>query len=249
MAFSNGAKSLQNQDSIIFNADCINTMSYPGSGTVWNSNINPINSGSMEGSVSFDGKHMTFADAGGVDGVVFNQEGNSVIPATGSYETWIYPTNFSSNHDACITTKNVVQSVDTGTDGIYFRFSFLGATDQRVYLYSLNGSSSGGQGFMFKNGNWISANEWSHIVLTIGGTATSDVILYKNGIVESWSSTGVYYGTGGYAAPTSDPLRFGGQPDNNHGFDGKMDCLRIYNKVLTQAEILENYNATKNRFK
>ena len=158
MANSYGPQSLQNQDSIIFNVDCINPMSYPGSGTVWNSNINPINSGSMEGSVTFDGKHMTFADAGGVDGVVFNQEGNSVIPATGSYETWIYPTNFSANHDACITTKNVVPSGDTGTDGIYFRFSFISATDHRVYLYSSNGSSSGGQGFMFWIGYFMTLN-------------------------------------------------------------------------------------------
>ena len=124
---------------------------------------------------------MTFNDASGEDGVIFNQAGNSVTPSTGSYEFWMNPNSFSSNHDACFTTKNTVASGDTGTDGIYFRFSFLSATDHRVYLYSSNGSSSGGQGFMFWMGNFMTLNAWHHIVLTVGGSATDDINLYKNG--------------------------------------------------------------------
>ena len=235
-------------DGLVFNADCRNPSCYPGSGTVWNSNLNSLNTGSIEGDVTFDGTHMTFNDASGEDGVIFNQAGNSVTPSTGSYEFWMNPNSFSSNHDACFTTKNTVASGDTGTDGIYFRFSFISATDHRVYLYSSNGSSSGGQGFMFWMGNFMTLNAWHHIVLTVGGSATDDINLYKNGVVVAPSSPGVYYGTGGYSSPTSDPLRFGGQPDNNHGFDGMIDIGRIYNRVLTAKDIEQNYNATKNRF-
>jgi len=36
--------------------------------------------------------------------------------------------------------------------------------------------------------------------------------------------------------------------DNARGFEGKMSQVFIYNRALTAAEVLQNYNAHKGRY-
>ena len=82
--------------------------------------------------------------------------------------------------------------------------------------------------------------------------SSSGFVLYLNGEQKSTSST-----TGTMTAQTwdSDNKLIGCIQDNtissvtrDRFFDGKISMCRIYSKVLTASEVLQNYNAFKGRY-
>jgi len=101
----------------------------------------------------------------------------------------------------------------------------------------------------------ITADAWTHIAVSIDITrsATDRVQIYKNteAITVSWNGTHtnknafydgsdmrLYIGSFNYADP----------PAPNTILDGKIACVRIYNRGLTAAEIQQNYRTHKGRF-
>ena len=241
-------------DGLTFNIDCLNTDSYPGSGTVWTSTVNSANVGTMDG-VTFDGEHMVFADAAGIqDNISFTQASNILTQTPMSLEWWFYPTNVAGN-DILFATHNQPSS---GTyDGIYTRTS----NGQRLHLYGNDADSGGGSGrylwtYYTTGGGMFQDDNWYHVVIVIGSTATVDCNWYLNGSLftggnpggQPWYLPANYYSNGGYASATTDPLILGSEPGGNHGWDGYLDIARIYNRALTPAEVLTNFNAEKDRF-
>ena len=84
--------------------------------------------------------------------------------------------------------------------------------------------------------------KWDHVCFTVSGTTVS---LYVNGVFDA---SGTFTGT---RQTNNVPLRLGGSYTNgflNYMMSGKMANVLIYNKALTAAEVLSNYNATKGRF-
>ena len=70
---------------------------------------------------------------------------------------------------------------------------------------------------------------------------TSGWVLYMNGDqVHTSSDTTVISGNG--------IIRIGAYYDASNLFNGDINIVQIYNRVLTGDEILQNYNATKSRF-
>jgi hypothetical protein len=86
-------------------------------------------------------------------------------------------------------------------------------------------------------------NLWNQVILTIN---SNTAILYVNSIIIDQYSI-VYDGSspfdtsiGGVGTDPNDAV--------NRCLYGNLSIARVYNKVLTQTEILQNYNATKTRF-
>lgn len=77
--------------------------------------------------------------------------------------------------------------------------------------------------------------QWYHLVLTYDG---SNVLLYKNGGVVA-SATGITLNT------TIGKLRIGANPNAAEKFNGSIDEVRVYNRVLSADEILQMYNDIK----
>ena len=75
-------------------------------------------------------------------------------------------------------------------------------------------------------------------------SASRVVELYINGV-----SDGTYNSGSALSAPgTSDlSLRIGHESASEYHY-GKFSQLQIYNRTLTAAEVLQNYNATRHRF-
>jgi hypothetical protein len=80
--------------------------------------------------------------------------------------------------------------------------------------------------------------QWFHVVGVLG---VGFKRLYLNGIqVASGTNTGLN---------TGNRVRYvGSRPGGNLPFNGLIPVLRAYNRTLTEAEILQNYNATKSRY-
>jgi fibronectin type 3 domain-containing protein len=82
----------------------------------------------------------------------------------------------------------------------------------------------------------ITANTWQHVVATwAGSTSGTDIHIYINGVLADGASTA---GSGTAYDDSTTPLTIGNRPvDNARGFSGAIDEIRVYNRVLTTAEI------------
>lgn len=99
------------------------------------------------------------------------------------------------------------------------------------------------------NGTALSVNTWHHIAVTFNAS-NYQVILYVNGS-QAASGTG-----SGLPSNTSSYQRwlFGGSSDMARGFNGYLDEIRIYKKVLTAANVsslnsLQSIDVVNNVFK
>jgi len=165
------------------------------------------------------------------DYVVINSFANQ--PTTQiTCEAWIKPTKGSvgtgTHRGGAISAANsmylgIIDSVDGGNT---FAMHWANQTTNSR-LYNWNGS--------------IPNNTWTHIAGTYNGSTAK---AYVNGVeISSWAQTGnipsstYYLGTYG-----------GTVVDGTHNFQGHISNAKIYNRGLSGAEILQNYESLRKRF-
>lgn len=84
--------------------------------------------------------------------------------------------------------------------------------------------------------NPVPAGVWSHIAATWDGSSQAEQIhLYVNAVEASYGVT--QDGKGTRMPDAQIPLQIGNRADLTRGFEGAIDELRIYNRVLSAAEI------------
>lgn len=117
--------------------------------------------------------------------------------------------------------------------------------------YVLGDTNGGGQirfgiydGSVYRqtNGFTPTRNAWTHIVGTYNG---SNFKLYKDGVLIETSA--LYTAGLGSTINTAGTL-IGRRGSTANHFNGSLATVRIYDKALTDAQILQNYNSTKDRF-
>ena len=88
-------------------------------------------------------------------------------------------------------------------------------------------------------------NGWQQILITVGSNGSK---VYRNGgeVQDSPSYVGNFSNIN-----TSANLLLGDVNPNAsgiNGYDGKLSIFRIYNRILSDSEVLQNYNAVKDRY-
>lgn len=118
-------------------------------------------------------------------------------------------------------------------------------TGFRIYATSANGlgvwtrTGSGTGTSAISTSSGIPLNEWVQIAFVLNGTNGK---LYKNG-VEILSGT--------FTQPsiiTNAPVWISRYSGGGYYIDGKSTACMLYDRALTAAEVLQNFNAQKNRF-
>jgi len=104
--------------------------------------------------------------------------------------------------------------------------------------FSFAFAPAGGSAIDHWSNSSLSANTWYHIVATFDDSANK-VKLYLNGVLDK------EYIETQKPAITNYPVRIGHGGYTNNYFNGIIDEVRIYNRVLSPAEILDHYNAGK----
>ena len=226
-------------DGLILCLDAANVLSYPGSGTSWldlsSNNLNassvqsPTFSSNNGGFFTFDGGSITAT--GQVDS--FSISDNSLLDTLSaiSIEMWIY--------------INTIQ----GSGSANMLFSKRGLNTNGYVGFFTNSS------FVFRIGtssptqlSWSTTpttGVWQQIIITVGSSGGK---IYKNGVevVNSGSYTGSFGNI-----DTSASLLIGDVNPNNsglYGFNGRFSIFKIYNKILSSTDILNNYYAIKGRY-
>jgi len=159
------------------------------------------------------------------DSIVIDDVSNISLTA-GSVEAWVKMDSISGN-------RVIVAYGGNGTNTGWLLQSENSTSNKIGFL--VFGAASAYSGNTLSTGY---LNNWTHFVGTYGGGA---VKFYANGALVTSTATGTN-------VSSSSTLRIGNEYNRSYFLDGQLGLVRIYNKTLSAAEVLSNYNATKNRF-
>jgi hypothetical protein len=150
--------------------------------------------------------------------------------ATTTIAAWIYLDSFGEGNEGRIYAKGELDFVVWDDGGPCNRCL--------AYLYSAT------QDFeVYSTSNAISTGQWYHVAVTRDGSfLDTGVQFYVNGSPLVFLDDGDPDGTGDYYADVDDDALIGNHEFNNFAYDGKIDDLRVYNRVLTAAEVKQLYN-------
>lgn len=86
---------------------------------------------------------------------------------------------------------------------------------------------------------------WQQLVITVGSGSGGNV--YRNG---SLVQTSTYTGSFGNINTSANLLIGDVNPNATgvYGYDGKISVVRVYNRVLSSTEVLQNYDTIKDRY-
>jgi hypothetical protein len=250
MAFFYSPKLVTN--GLVLYLDAANSLSYPGSGTIWTDLSRSQVSGSLlngstynsanNGSIVFDGTN-DYANLGNI----FNFE----LTSSFTISTWFKTTKTGAVTSNIIgkcklqvspsdyTGYQIGMNVGTGNSGDAGKFGFVIVSSP----FSNPGSIMRRQTTTstYNNENWVNGT------VTYDGSSTRNgMLIYMNGILatmENFDSTSL---TG--TIITNANFEVGARDGTQQPFNGSVSNATVYNRALSADEVLQNYNATKGRF-
>jgi len=169
--------------------------------------------------LSFDGSD-DYVDAG--SGASLNI-GNAI-----TMEAWIYPK--AGTEEYFITRRNSAGNQDRYRLGI-----FNGANKIDLYLLRSDNTIITNMG----SASAPTLNQWNHIVATYD-SATGIARIYLNGVKVAEQT-----GLSGTIGTDGGKLYIGCRTPTTYLFNGTIDEVRIYNRALSEQEILEHYRNSK----
>ena len=205
------------------------TTSYDGSGTTWTDISGNSRNATINGGVE---STYTKGIRGSFD--LVQQTGdyfeiphhNDISPSSNgiTFESWVTPDNVNA-------TNNIFY---IGNDSGYGEFS--GGTNSATAFISTMTSSAYVNNV--STGNVITAGKLHHIVFTMSNVTDPVVNIYVDGTLQI-TNTG-----SGTVIDTNANLKIGRYTTGNaNDFDGKIHAIRVYNTVLTAAEVGQNFRA------
>jgi len=148
--------------------------------------------------------------------------------------------DFGDNDDFSIA--GWVNNSDTGDGRLITKKSGTGG--DTGYLVTINGSGTlaldvDPGGYRLTSGTNLSANTWHHFVFLWDADGIAQ--LYINGVLDTNGASTAAVGD----LSNNRPFRLGAESDGEGPFQGQLDEVRIYNRVLTPAEVTRLYNLTR----
>ena len=221
-------------DGLVFAIDFANSKSHTSGSTILNDQTANQNNGTLT-----NGPTFSFGNGGSLDFDGLNE-----------YIDFGQVLEFSKNQSFSYTCW-FNQPTDGGAASIIgrqsgspaYRGPLLWSGNNKLYWrLKYDGSES----ILVYNNDAHSTDAWNHIVATYDGSSNNTGLnLYLNGsLVTNVSRTGTI------SSDITGTINFniGANNSNSNFFDGKIAVARVYNKELSAAEALQNYNALKGRF-
>ncbi len=194
---------------------------YSGNGNDGTFSGESWNDGTVNGATQAEGKYGNALGFDGVNDYVDVGRANSLL-ITGdlSLEVWIKPAAYTSPNSLIIS-----QSDANGYTGVY---GLLLDSSGTLALYRGNGVSA--QASVWTT-TILPLNVWTHLAVTVSGVT---VKFYLNGVLDK---------TGDHGAVTVADAGTNILMAGSSRYNGSMDEVRIYNRALTQQEIIEDMNS------
>ena len=219
---------------IRFNLDASNASSYSGSGSTWNDlsvlGNNFTRSSPAPTFINSAPKNfqLTYSSSGGT----FFSGSNSWLGGQDfTVSAWIKTTNVGSgtNH----WTQMHIMSAESG--GLANDWGF-GVNGNGKLSFGTGGASD----LTYASTSSVNTGNW--VLVTATRTFSTGVVkIYVNGSVEATSAS---TGNANRTLTSNATLKIGAGDDGGSTFGGNIGAVYGYNAVLTDAQVLQNYNAT-----
>jgi hypothetical protein len=224
-------------DGLVLALDAADKNSYPGSGTTWTDLSENNNSGSLTNGPTFNSANGGSIVFDGVDDFALINSGSAGInPTLGiTVASFFNISSYTSNYAPIVFKQN-------NAAGLYEQYSiYLVNTQLGFVLTGVDRQQK------IVSSSMDYRNQTVYVAATCD-TVTDELKLYINGnLIQTTSFTSTF-------DIADTPLNIGGTGVLKFGAtytgwsNGKIYNVNIYNRSLTQSEILQNYNAQKSRF-
>jgi hypothetical protein len=233
MSVSGGPDIVEN--GLVLCLDAGNPKSYPGSGTTWTDISRNSNNGTLTNGPTFNslnGGNITFD--GSDDHIVIptNTVIDNALAGQFTFEIWLMPLNAGARYGKFFGKGNYYNRIN----GIGGDFNQAGPNYDISFQYRDASSNAAG---VFTG--FVSYNNWFHIVVT--RNSANLMSGYNNGVFYASVSDSVNLGGSSY------PIILSRNDTPGEPRGSRIASFRFYTKGLSQSEILQNYNATKGRFR
>ena len=205
-------------DDMVMHLDAGQTASYPGSGTTWTDLSGNGNNGTL---TNFSG---SFYDSANQGSLIF--DGNDDFAACGSVN-FFGSGKVTTNAWVKLSGSKVQHIIDSSSTTWHLAV----LDDNRPYFW--NGTT------YHTDAPALSLNQW-YMLTGVQGT-TLDI--YTNGVLQKSIATNANVATGNTISVGNFQ---GGSPSRY--WNGNVATATLYNRALTAAEILQNFNALRGRF-
>ena len=209
------------QDGLVAVFDAGSTRSYAGSGTTAY-NLVANNDVSLINGLGWQSGNGGYFSSDGTDDAMTTPDATNLDLVDFTLEGWVW-WDQHKNYGSFLVKG-------PGGAGNLFNYSFFG------YVNTVSFGFGDGSNYRAIYISPPAINEWHHIVGTYDG---STLKFYLNSTLATSTSI--------TATPNqnNDALQI---LQSQYSIDGRIGCAKVYNKALTAAEVLQNYNAQKNRF-
>jgi len=221
-----------------FYVDANDRNSFVGTGTTWTDLIGAID-GTMtgitltNGHFNFDGttSNVTFTKGASID---------NIFAGGGTISTWIRVETDGENNEGAIsdtsastTTAGWTLRVDDES-GLLVDLTFLVGHSTTQGLWNLEGPLERGQ--------------WYNVIVTYDSDATTnDPTFYINGVNTAFGTETTPAGT--YGTDAGNDLVIGNRSDGARTFDGDIDQVLLFDRVLSSDEVKQLFRVMQDRLR
>ena len=212
--------------------DAADTNSYPGSGTTWTDLSGTGNNGTIVGSPTFS----TFTNFGAFN--AFFSFGSSSVNNTNKRVSFTYQTPIQTTSTGFTWNIWVIPIfLDQGN----ILMGYRGTTLLRFYKLTTTKFEM----YPAEIYQALSVNSWQYLSAVYDGTqaGTDNMKLYVNG-----TSVGLRDEVQPDLRVDAMPFFVGGDPDSGEYSRASISKVSVYNRALSSAEIIQNYNVHKSNF-
>jgi hypothetical protein len=213
-------------DGLVLCLDAGDSKSYPGSGTTWTDRSNTGNNGALINSPTFSSDNIGHLAFDGTDEYISIVESSTLDLQNYTYAFWIKRRQAQSSGWMQILQR----STSNRNPGIWFYINEVSRLHFSIRVSSGSAPSVNPGGF--------SLNEWHYFTATVEYDGTNTTM---NGYTDGALNDGPV-ALGGVSPSLGTGPSYVGKKE----FD--LAALKVYNRALTDKEIAQNYNATKDRF-
>lgn len=215
---------------LVLCVDAGNPRSYSGTGTAWNDAIGSGYNFTLTNGPTYSSSNLGFFNFDGVNDFAVSGYNTALDTQTPTVEVWV-KTN--------ATTQNGFWFEKGAVNTQYSLFQEGAVIQWRQFM-------SSGQGLVnlsTTTANFMNTSNWYQIV----GTYTSGSrILYINGVQVNSDSQAGTIGTN--TSGMSIGAYGGNSGSNAYWYNGALSICRLYNRALSAAEVLQNFNAIRGRY-
>ena len=220
MSLSRGLHAVTN--GLILALDAANKNSYPGTGTTWTDLSGNNNTGTLTNGPTFSPANGGVIVYDGVDDTVTLSLVSSNVNNV-TTEVWFKAITLPGD-------RGLFLNGNGGSSGYGLQFGACGTAGTTLYVFF------GGISCNVVSYSGLVTNTWYQAVYTRTTSPSTVNTLYMNGASVSTNTT------------TNPNAPSGNTLVGHSAYNGYISLVRHYNRTLTAAEVLQNYNVTKGRF-